>query len=48
MYFKTENLKMVIGDYDVNISSKGISHFKNKKDNLEYWIALEPDSKYGS
>ena len=47
MYFKTENLKMVIGDYDVNISSKGISHFKNKKDNLEYWIALEPDSKYG-
>ena len=47
MYFKTENLKMVAGDYDVNISSKGISHFKNKNSSLEYWIALEPDSKYG-
>ena len=47
MYFKTENLKMVTGDYDVFISSQGISHFKNKAENLEYWIALEPDSKYG-
>jgi hypothetical protein len=47
MYFKTENLKMVTGDYAVSISSQGISYFKNKKDNLEYWIALEPDSKYG-
>ena len=48
MYFKTENLKMVAGDYDVFISSHGISHFKNKNVNLEYWIALEPDSKYGT
>jgi hypothetical protein len=48
MYFKTENLKMVGGDYDVNISSKGISHFKHNQNNLEYWIALEPDSHYGS
>ena len=47
MYFKTENLKMVTGDYKVSISSKGISHFKNNKESLEYWIALEPDSKYG-
>ena len=47
MYFKTENLKMVTGDYTVSISSKGISHFKNNKESLEYWIALEPDSKYG-
>ena len=47
MNFKTENLKMVAGDYDVNISSKGLSHFKNKNSSLEYWIALEPDSKYG-
>ena len=48
MYFKTENLKMVAGDYNVFISSQGISHFKNDKENLEYWIALEPDSTYGS
>ena len=47
MYFKTENLKMVAGDYNVHISSKGISHFENMTIKLDYWIALEPDSKYG-
>ena len=47
MYFKTENLKMVAGDYNVHISSKGISHFENMVTKLDYWIALEPDSKYG-
>jgi hypothetical protein len=47
MYFKTENLKMVAGDYNVHISSKGISHFENMAAKLDYWIALEPDSKYG-
>ena len=47
MYFKTENLKMVAGDYNVHISSKGISHFENKTIKLDYWIALEPDSNYG-
>ena len=43
-YFKVENLKMLSGDYDVSVSSKSISHFKNKKLPIEYWIALEPDS----
>ena len=47
MYFKTENLKMVAGDYNVHISSKGISHFENMVTKLDYWIALEPDSHYG-
>ena len=47
MYFKTENLKMVAGDYNVHISSKGISHFENMTIKLDYWIALEPDSNYG-
>ena len=47
MYFKTENLKMVVGDYNVHISSKGISHFENMTIKLDYWIALEPDSNYG-
>ena len=47
MYFKTENLKMVAGDYEVSISQQGISYFKNKNSSLEYWISLEPDSKYG-
>ena len=44
MYFKTENLKMVVGDYNVHISSKGISHFENMAIKLDYWIALEATS----
>ena len=44
---KKENLKIVPGDYDVSISSQGISHFKNNNSDLEYWIALEPTSDYG-
>jgi hypothetical protein len=46
MIFVTENLKMIPGDYDVKISSKGISHFKSKKDPIEYWIATEAGSRY--
>ena len=47
MYFKMENLKLLKGDYTVDISSKNISHFSHKDLDLEYWIALEPDSTYG-
>ena len=43
-YFKVENMKMLDGDYDVAVSSKSISHFKDTKLPVEYWIALEPDS----
>ena len=43
-YFKVENMKMISGNYDVSVSSKSISHFKNTKLPIEYWIALEPDS----
>ena len=43
-YFKVENMKMLDGDYDVSVSSKSISHFKNKIKPIEYWIALESDS----
>jgi len=46
MLFKTENFKMIPGDYDVQISSKGISHFKNKTLDIEYWIATEANSKF--
>ena len=45
-YFKVENLKLLEGNYDVGISSKNISHFKNKNSKVEYWIALEPESNY--
>ena len=47
MYFKMENLKLLKGDYTVDISSKNIRHFSHNDLDLEYWIALEPDSEYG-
>lgn len=43
-YFKVENLKIMDGDYNVQISSQNISHFSGN--NIEYFIALEPDSTY--
>ena len=49
MIFKTENLSKVLpGSYTVNISSKGISHFKNKNVDLQYWITTEQGSKFGA
>jgi len=45
-WFKVENLKLIQGSYDVQVSSKNISHFKNSTGNVEYFIALEPESAY--
>ena len=45
-WFKVENLKLIQGSYDVQVSSKNISHFKNSAGNVEYFIALEPESAY--
>ena len=45
-FFKVENLKLIDGKYTVDISSKNISHMKNENTEIEYWIALEPESKY--
>ena len=42
-----ENLKILNGSYDVNISSKLISNLINKDTNIQYWIALEKTSNYG-
>ena len=42
--FNIENFKMIPGSYEVNISFQGVSHFKNTKDNIQYWMASE--SKY--
>lgn len=39
--FKTENIKLIPGSYSIEISFKGIGHFKNNKDDIQYWIAFE-------
>ena len=41
------NVKVIPGDYKVNISSKLISQFINKESDLNYWIALEKTSTFG-
>lgn len=47
MIFKTENLTKVLpGSYEVSISSKGVSHFKNKTLPLQYYISTEAGSKF--
>ena len=41
------NLKILPGDYDIEISSKLISQFTHKDQKVQYWIALEKTSTYG-
>ncbi len=45
-WFKVENLKLIPGSYEVNVSSKKISYFSNTKVPVRYFIALEPESSY--
>jgi len=45
--FKVENIKIIPGNYEVVISSKLLSRFKNTGFNVTYHIALEPDSTFG-
>jgi hypothetical protein len=45
--FKVENIKILPGSYEVVISSKLLSRFKNTGFNVTYHIALEPDSTFG-
>jgi hypothetical protein len=42
--FKAENIKLIPGDYDVSVSSRGISHFRGAE--AEYWIAVEQNSTF--
>lgn len=47
MIFKTENIsKLLSGSYDVSISSKGVSHFKNKNVPLQYYVSTESGSRF--
>ncbi len=41
--FKSEHFKLIEDSYTVEISAKGISHFVNESDTLQYWIPLEKD-----
>ena len=45
--FKVENIKIIPGTYDVVISKRLLSKFSNERYNLNYYIALEPDSSFG-
>jgi len=45
--FKVENIKIIPGAYDVIVSSKLLSKFSNTRYDLQYYIALEPDSTFG-
>lgn len=45
--FNINNLKMISGDYEVNISQKLISNFINKSTATEYIIAVEKNSTFG-
>ena len=44
MVFRADNIKLIPGNYNVQISAKGLSHFKGT--NVEYWIAVESSSTY--
>jgi hypothetical protein len=46
MVFLTENLKMIPGSYDVTISKAGLSLFKNKNQDIQYYVATE--AKYSN
>ena len=44
--FKVENIKILPGNYEVVVSSKLLSRFRSKNQDLTYYIALEPDSTF--
>ncbi len=46
MVFLSDNFKMIPGSYEVSISSKNISHFKNTEFPVSYYVSLETGSEY--
>ena len=46
--FKVENMKMLSGDYNVEICKNSVAKFSNKAIDLSYWVAMEPDSTYNA
>ena len=45
MMFKAENIKIINGDYNVKITSRGLAYFRG--DDVEYWIPTESSSSFG-
>jgi hypothetical protein len=41
------NMRLIAGDYDVEISQRLLSQFKNKNIDVRYFIALEKSSTFG-
>tara|TARA_Y100000034_G_scaffold65347_1_gene78996 strand:- start:139 stop:828 length:690 start_codon:yes stop_codon:yes gene_type:complete len=46
--FKVENMKMLSGDYNIEICKNSVAKFNNKAIDLSYWVAMEPDSTYNA
>jgi len=46
--FRVENLKLLPGDYRVDVTDKVVSQFTHTQLDLKYWIALESDSRYSA
>lgn len=44
--FKVENLKMIVQDYSVEISSKGLSKWTAESGDMTLYVALESTSKF--
>lgn len=39
-----DNFKLLLGDYNVNVSQRGLAHFQSQ--DVEYWIAVEQNSTF--
>ena len=46
--FKVENMKMLSGDYNVEICKNSVAKFNNQSIDVSYWVAMEPDSTYNA
>ena len=44
--FKIENVKIIPGNYTVNVSKELIAEFRNQNHDLTYWIGLDSDSSF--
>jgi len=42
--FNIDNLKLISGDYNVDINNKLISNWKHETVSVQYWIALDKTS----